>query len=91
VTQAHSSAFALDPVLFLSPGQYHPYHTTDSALRKFDFLLNKIHTVWTVLVRFFISLLGQRYTMFRDYGFPFPIATYTLHCLSATLASIARI
>lgn len=61
------------------------------ALRKFDFLLNNILTLWSVLVGFFISLLGQRYTMFRDYVFPFSIATYILHCLSATLASIARI
>lgn len=68
-----------------------PYHLTSSALRKFNFLLNKIQKLWAVLVRFFISLLGQRYTMFRDYVFLFSIATYILHCLSATLASIARI
>lgn len=58
--------FVMGLVLFFSPGHCHPHHTPDSALRKFDFLLNKVQTLWIVLVRFFISLLGQRHTMFRD-------------------------
>lgn len=53
-------------LFFFSPGHCQPHYTTESALRKFGFLLNKVQTLWIVLVRFFISLLGQRYTMFRD-------------------------
>lgn len=62
----NTSIFVMALVLFFSPGHCHPHHTPDSALRKFYFLLNKVQTLQIVLVRFFISLLGQRYTMFRD-------------------------